>query len=341
MVKKRVIIPIFVPHKGCHFDCIYCNQKKISGQIEELTKNDVREIIEKNLETISSDTYVEIGFYGGSFTGISKEQQIDFLSTANDYVRSGAVDAIRLSTRPDYINDDILTYLKRLNVGTIELGVQSMDDNVLKMNNRGHNVNDVYKAAKIITDYGFCLGIQTMVGLYGSNGELDIDTAVKVTKIAPSFVRIYPTLVIRETYLEKLFNEKLYTPLSIDETIKICKKIIKIYYEKNISVIRLGLTPTENISLDKDVVSGPFHPSIRQMIEAERLRELIVDEIERYKIKDKSELIIWTQKGNISSVIGQRRCNIDFLTKKFNIKRIVVKESEFLKSEVSLGLFRN
>lgn len=321
---RHVNIPIFIPHKGCPYDCIFCNQKKISGQSEEVTESSIRAVIESHLNTIKEEASIEIAFFGGSFTGIDREEQIKFLKIANDYIEKGPVRSIRISTRPDYINDDILSYLKRYKVSIIELGVQSLDKEVLEKSNRGHSVEDVLKASKMIKDKGFVLGIQTMIGLPGDDFEKAIDTAKKVVELAPDIIRIYPTLVIRGTYLEKIYNMGQYTPLSVENTVDLCAILLDLYESNKINVIRVGLQPTDSICDGGDVIAGPFHPSIRQLVDAKRALKDIEGIIIKDNLTEKKSLIILADKKDVSVIIGQKKSNIRYLKEKYGYKEIKV-----------------
>lgn len=324
MKEKHLIIPIFIPHKGCPFDCIYCNQRSISGQIEEMTEVKMRSIIEEHLKFVEKDTFVELGFYGGSFTGIEKEQQIHFLKIANEYIINNKICEVRLSTRPDYIDEGILEYLKYYNVKTIELGVQSLDDSVLEQSHRGHNAETVFRSSMLIKEAGLNLGIQTMIGLPGDSFEKDLYTAQQVIALKPKIVRIYPTLVIKGTYLEELFYKTEYEPLNLSQAVEICTTLLKLYEENNIKVIRLGLQPTDTINTGMDVVAGPFHPAFRQLVESKlalsKIESIIIDR----KLSDKLEITVFTDKRNISNVIGQKRENINFLKEKYGFENINV-----------------
>lgn len=328
MSNKNIIIPIFIPHKGCPFDCIFCNQKNISGQIKDMDENQIRNIIESFIHSIPKGNISEIAFYGGSFTGIEKEQQLKFLDIANEYIKNGYVKGIRISTRPDYIDQDILDYLKSYNVTTIELGVQSLDEEVLKAAFRGHGVREVYHSSGLIKKNGFVLGIQTMVGLPKDTPEKALYTAKKVVEISPDLVRIYPVLVIRDTYLEKMYYSGEYAPLELNETVDLCSKLVKIYRENNINVIRIGLQTTENINKDGDVIAGPFHPALRQLVESKIALDAIEKEIQRKNLKEKDVIIISTSKEKISDVIGQKKSNIMYLKEKYKYKRILVRISK-------------
>nr|WP_278183721.1 radical SAM protein [Ruminiclostridium cellulolyticum] len=316
---------MFVPHKGCPFDCIFCNQKIISGQIHESSEEEIRSTIESHLET-SGDAYVEIGFYGGSFTGISLSEQEWYLKIGYSYIKDGKVKQIRLSTRPDYINPTILDLLERYGVKTIELGVQSLDYDVLKCTNRGHGIEEVLNAAMMIKDRGFSLGIQTMIGLPGDTRAKAVATAKKVVELSPNIVRIYPTLVIKNTFLQKLYYDGRYQPLTIEEAVDISAELLDIYEKHRINVIRIGLQPTDNISESGEIVAGPFHPAFRQLVESRlaltRMRQYIID----YGLDKLSDIVIECNPKLVSNIIGQKRMNIHTLKNEFNFKNIRIME---------------
>lgn len=331
-MSKHYIIPIFVPHKGCPHDCIFCNQKKITGLEangeKEITKEDVASTIELHLSTINSaDSYIEVSFFGGSFTGIPIDVQKELLSVAYGYLQKGLINNIRLSTRPDYINKDILDHLKSYNVGIIELGVQSLDEEVLKTSERGHSIEDVYYASKIIKEYGFTLGLQMMVGLPDDTLEKDIETAKKIIEISPDFVRIYPALTITNTQMEYMYNENKYTPLSVDEAVNICKQLYIMFVKHNIPIIRLGLQTTEQINLGKDVVAGPFHPAFRELVESAILNDMINYCIDNH-YKYSQNIDIYISPKNISRLYAdKKRFFIDNINK-FSCNNIKVRQKQ-------------
>ena len=230
-MKKR-IIPIFVPHRGCPHDCIFCNQKKITGVSTDMTSEDVRNIVDEYLTTIDKDASVEIAFFGGSFTAIDVDIQKSLLSVAKEYVDRGLVNDIRMSTRPDCIDEDILTMLKEYKVSIIELGVQSLDEDVLRDSIRGHHADEVFKSAKLIKDYGIQLGLQMMVGLPESTKLDEIRTAKDLIKLKPKMVRIYPVLVIKGTKLERELEEDEYKPLTVPQAVERCKELLYLLYGK-------------------------------------------------------------------------------------------------------------
>lgn len=327
MKGKHVIIPIFVPHRGCPNACIFCNQKKISGQTEEMTPGKVARIIDEHLRTVSPDAFVEIAFFGGSFTAIDRKIQKALLDRTKPYLADGRADEIRLSTRPDRIDDDVLDFLKEYGVRTIELGVQSLDEEVLKASFRGHDASCVYRAAALIKSKGFRLGIQTMTGLPEDTREKCLDTARKVIEIAPDIVRIYPVLVIRGTELERRFRQGSYVPQGVDEAVELCAELLEMYESNGISVIRIGLQTTEDICGDDDseVAAGPVHPAIRQLAESRLMLARMEGMIEKQELAGVRELVITTGVSNLSNVIGQKRENITRLKSKYSIESIKVK----------------
>ena len=343
-MKKQYIIPIFVPHLGCPNDCVFCNQKSISGQNKQVTKEDVKKIIEEHLKYIKEDSQVEVAFFGGSFTGIEEEKQIELLSTAYEYIKAKKVDSIRISTRPDYINREILKRLKKYKVKTIELGVQSANDYILKRAGRGHTFEDVKKASKLIRFYGFKLGHQMMVGLPESTKLDEINTAKQLIKLKPKMVRIYPVLVIKGTQLEKEFNEGKYKALTVVQAVEICKELVKIFTKKKIDVIRIGLQPTDTITdpqnKNSEVVAGPFHSAFRQLVESGMWYDVIVDKIKKLNAKVK-EVEVIVNPQDVNNVVGQRRENISNLKQVYDVDLIVKTDDKIKqgKSKIEITKF--
>ena len=325
-MKKHYIIPIFVPHLGCPNDCVFCNQRSISGETKQITKDDVKKIIQNHLKYVNKDSKVEIAFFGGSFTGIQESKQIELLETAYEFIKEKKVDSIRISTRPDYINRKILKRLKKYKVKTIELGVQSANDYILKRAGRGHTFEDVKKASKLIRFYGFTLGHQMMVGLPESTHLDEINTAKQLIKLKPKMMRIYPVLVIKNTKLEKEYNEGNYKALTVVQAVETCKELVKLFVNKNIEVIRIGLQPTDTIANPKDekseVVAGPFHPAFRQLVESGMWYDVIVDKIKKLNTKVK-EVVVTVNPQDVNNVVGQRRENISNLKNIYDVNLIV------------------
>lgn len=333
-MKKQYIIPIFVPHLGCPNDCVFCNQKSISGQSKQVTKEDVKNTIEEHLKYIKeNDADIEVAFFGGSFTAIEEKKQIELLEAANEYISKGIIESIRISTRPDYIDKKILKRLKKYHVKTIELGVQSANDYILKKAGRGHDFKDVIKASKLIRWHGFVLGHQMMVGLPESTKLDDINTAKALVKLKPKIVRIYPVLVIKNTKLEKSYNKGEYDALTVVQAVEICKELVKIFKKKNIEIIRIGLQPTDTISdsskEDSEVVAGPFHPAFRQLVEAGLWYDVIVEKIKKLNVKVR-EVLITVNPEDVNNVVGHKKENIENFKKIYDLD-LKVKGDENIK----------
>lgn len=336
---KYHIIPIFVPHIGCPHDCIFCNQRKIAQEKVNLDLNNIISTIDYYLSTIpDTNEKLEIAFFGGSFTGIETDIQKSLLDIAYSYKVKGRIDRIRLSTRPDYIDNKRLDLLKQYDVDIIELGVQSMCYDVLQNSYRGHTDVDVINASRLIKDYGFTLGLQMMVGLPGSNYEKEIFTAKQLIKLEPSFVRIYPTLIIKDTYLEKKYRFGDYLPLTLNEAVDICIDLLMLFNYYDINVIRVGLQPTDNIAENKDIVAGPFHPAFRQLVEERIYREYLKIFYED-NLKASNNIRVLINRKEISNLVGQCSSNLIFLKETYGIDKIkfvgkdIIKESFFIVSE--------
>ncbi|HBG7257514.1 elongator complex protein 3 [Clostridioides difficile] len=315
-MKKR-IIPIFVPHKGCPHDCIFCNQKKITGVSTDVNSEDARNIIEECLETIDKDADVEIAFFGGSFTAIDIDIQKGLLSVAKEYVEKGLVKDIRMSTRPDCIDEDILSMLKEYKTSIIELGVQSLDEKVLLDSIRGHQSEIVYKSSKMIKNSGIKLGLQMMIGLPADTEEKCIFTAKKFVELKPDCVRVYPTLVVKDTGLEKLMEQNKYNPFTLEESVNIVKKVLVLFYVNNINVIRVGLQATDDIQIGKAVLAGPYHPAFRELVEADMIKDYL--EFVILQNKNIKQMLVKSNKKNISKIIGNKKTNVKYMEEKFGV----------------------
>ena len=333
-MKKEYIIPIFVPHLGCPHQCTFCNQKEISGQTKQVTANDVKETIEYYLKNFKDDSkYVEVAFYGGSFTAIDERKQNELLEAANEFIKQGRVNSIRLSTRPDYIDKSILKRLKKYNVKTIELGVQSANDYILAKCQRGHTFEDVKKASKLIRFYGFTLGHQMMIGLPESTKLDEINTAKALIKLKPKIVRIYPVLVIKNTPLAKEYEQGEYIPLTVEQAVDRAKDIMQLFNNAKIEVIRIGLQNTEEITdpseAGSQVIAGPYHPAFRQLVESGMWYDEIVQKIKKFNIKV-MQVTIKANPENINNIIGHKKENVLKLKEFYDVD-VIVKPDENIK----------
>ncbi len=331
-MKKEYIIPIFVPHLGCPNNCIFCNQKKISGQTKMVTAKDVKETIEYYLKNFKDNyKYVEVAFFGGSFTAIETKIQEELLQAVQPYIQNKKVHSIRISTRPDAIDKQILRRLKRYHVKTIELGVQSMNNYILSRCQRGHTVEDVKKASKLIRLHGFILGHQMMVGLPESTMQDEINTTKEMIKLKPKIVRIYPVLVIKDTPLAVEYEKEEYIPLTVTQAVERCKEVVALFNQKKINVIRIGLQNTEEISDPSkeasQVAAGPFHPAFRQLVEAGLWYDSILKEIKKINTKV-IQVKILANSENINNIIGHKKENIVKLKEVYDVDVIVEAREE-------------
>ncbi len=323
-MSRNANISVFVPHIGCPNKCSFCNQFLITGKTDiptaETVKSAVRDAkTSKNYSTKNT----ELAFFGGSFTAIDKEYMLTLLKAGYEFVKSGDVAGIRISTRPDAITSDILKTLKEYGVTAIELGCQSMDNKVLALNFRGHSEQDVYVASKKIKDFGFSLGLQMMTGLLGDNNDTAKKTAEKIIKIAPDTVRIYPTIVFKGTYLAKLFKENKYKPQSLLEAVDLVAELKVMFQTAGIKVIRTGLHSVET----EGMIAGPWHPAFGEMCES---KIYLTEVLKQLKLKNipAGEIKIRLPKGSVSKMLGQKKANLEILTKMgYNIKLIECDEN--------------
>ncbi len=314
-MKQYYTIPVFIPEKACPFRCVYCNQYAIANTIKLPEPLEIKEKIELYLSSIPSDATIKVGFFGGSFTGMNIEEQNQYLDVVSPYIKSGEIDSIQLSTRPDYISPEILNNLKKYNVKIIELGVQSLDEEVLLHSGRGHTINDVRNASNMILDQGLELGLQMMVGLPKDNFERTMGTANEIISLGAHYTRIYPTLVIKDTHLEQLSQSGLYKPLSIEESINWCKELIKLFDQHNVTVLRIGLHPSEGLLTGKNLIAGPFHVSFKELVMTSLWGDLLTSRVEG---TTGNKLIITVSSKNLNCAIGHKAINKKMLLGNFN-----------------------
>lgn len=309
---KKGNISIFVSHLGCPCICSFCNQKTITGKADQPTAEDVRNTVEKALKR--KDYEYEIAFFGGSFTAIDRDYMVTLLEAAYSYVKNGQVKGIRISTRPDCIDQEVLDILKSYGVTSIELGAQSMDDEVLTANRRGHNAQAVVDASKLIKENGFELGLQMMTGLYKDTFDKDIDTAKKIIELEPSTVRIYPTVVLKGTYLAELYLAEEYKPFGVDDSAYICSILVPMFEKAGIKIIRLGLHSSDDIK--KNMLAGGFHDSFGEIVKS----RIMVNKILDYPPGDYQ---VYVNEKSLSKLKGNRKSNIYLLIERgYNIKII-------------------
>ena len=343
-MSEKYIIPIFVPHLGCPNNCTFCNQKSISGQMKNVTGEEVRKTIESFLKSFKNETIEkEIAFFGGSFTGIEAKIQEELLSVAYEYVKNGIITGIRVSTRPDYIDKEKLKLLKKYGVKTIELGVQSTNDYILKKCKRGHTFEDVKKASKLIRRFGFTLGHQMMIGLPESTRLDELNTAKDLAKLKPKIVRLYPVLVIKNTELEEEYKNGEYEPVTVNQAVEVCKELSYFFAKKKIKVIRIGLQNTDLISnpenVESEVVAGPYHEAFGQLVEDSIWYDKVLNEIKKFNTKV-IEAEIEVNPANVNNVVGHKRGNIEKLKETYDLNLKVKQNKEIKPGKFKLSILK-
>ena len=314
--KKHCNIPIFIPELACPHQCVFCNQEKISNTFSVPTPNEISEVIDSYLETIPKGAIINIAFFGGSFTGIPQDEMISYLKVAHTYVEKGDVQGIRISTKPDYITNPILDILEKYGVTAIELGAQSTNDKVLVKSGRGHKFDAIENAAKLIRNRNFELGLQMMLGLPFDTLELSLQTAKDIVRLKADTTRIYPTLVVKGTVLEKMYERGDYKVLSMEEAISWSKEVLKIFNEAGVKVLRVGLHPSEELELGKSLVAGPIHPSFKEMVLSALWNDVLNENLTK-----KGKSIVNIAQNQLNYAIGYKGKNRnDFQLRGYDIK---------------------
>ena len=320
MSARECVIPVFVPHLGCPNDCVFCNQRRISGSLSPATARDVQAAIEKAAAVAPPQGGgLQLAFYGGSFTAIPAAQQEELLGAAQPYLEAGAIDSLRLSTRPDAIDGEVLARLRRYGVETVELGAQSMSDRVLELSGRGHTARDVAEASGMVKAAGFKLILQMMTGLPGSDEESDVETARRIAALRPDGVRVYPTVIVRDTALYDLWRAGKYREHSVEDAVRACARILPVFETAGIPVIRLGLNPTEELS-GGDAAGGAYHPALGELVRARIMR----GEAERLLAgaKPGGSAALRVNPRLMSQAVGQHGCNRKWLRERFGLREL-------------------
>lgn len=328
-MKKHINIPVFIPHLGCPNQCVFCNQRSITG-VGKFDPESVTDLIEEALSTVSEDTESEIAFFGGSFTGIDYDLMCRLLEIAYTYVKNGRVSSIRCSTRPDYIDEKILDTLSAYGVRVIELGLQSTDESVLTATKRGHTFDAELKAVTLIKQRGFSLVGQMMIGLPGSTLEKEIETAKFICSSGADGARVYPTVVFKDTELCCMAERGEYTPLSLDETVLRTAEILKIFYDSGVKVMRIGLCASDNLSNPDSYHSGPNHSALGELCENRVFYSLMYEKIKNLSPESGAQLTIKVPKGAISKAVGQNKNNKLRLISEFSLANISFIEDDGL-----------
>ena len=321
-MKKHINIPIFIPHVGCPNACVFCNQRKISGH-RCFEKYSVRDELEKAFSTVDGTIPTQIAYFGGSFTGIDRADMIELLSIANEYIDGGRCESIRISTRPDYIDREVLEILRRYRVSSVELGIQSTDDAVLRACARGHTADDSFRAAALVKEYGFELIGQMMVGLPLATAENERKTALDICHMGADGARIYPTVVFEETVLADMTKNGSYPPLTEETSVLRAANALRVFMENDVPVIRLGLQSGEALESGEGVVAGGYHPAVGELTYSRCFRDMLESVLSEMETEGRSALV-YAHKSDVSKVIGQRGENRNYLIKRFLLKEFRV-----------------
>ncbi len=306
-------IPIFIPGVACPSRCIYCNQQIISGQQALPTEEEIQATLQSYLSTIPAGSYVEVGFFGGTFTGLPMEEQQRLLRLVLPYRERGVIQGIRCSTHPLFITPDIVDMVRQYGMTTIELGVQSLDEEVLRRSGRGYTPAQVEQAAQIIREAGLHLGMQMMVGLPGDTAEKSYATAQRIVELGADNTRIYPTLVVQHTALADMYRRGLYQALTLDEAVEWVRQPLRLFQEKEVTVLRVGLHPTEGFIQGTDYLAGPFHVSFKELVQTAIWKSLFEDCLATEKPSPQASLVIVVSPKQLNSAIGYQAANRRYL----------------------------
>ena len=335
-MKTHAIIPIFIPHKGCPHDCVFCNQRRITARTETPSVLDIEQIIERNLSTIekSGIKEVEIAYFGGSFTGLDVEEQSRLLEPAVRYKAGGRIRRIRLSTRPDYIDDAIIAHLKAHNVDAVELGAQSFDDDVLAASGRGHTAAQTVAAFESLKAAGFETALQLMSGLPSSTPLSDINSAKITAALQPTATRLYPSVILKDTALHDMYTSGKYIPPSQSEMLDTVKQMYIILNEANVKIMRVGLKSTDVINAESDALSGSYHPAFRQLVESSIAYDKILNQIDKtippLQCAEQQSITIYANSSSLSNAAGHKGSNRKALQKSYPSSTINFKADDSL-----------
>lgn len=330
---RKINIPVFVPHKGCPNDCIFCNQKKITG-VDVMTPEKAEIYIDECVKTLPEDALCSVAFFGGSFTAIDKDLQESFLKAAEKHIKSGKISYIRISTRPDCITKENLSMLYSYGVRAIELGVQSTDDEVLRLANRGCKTEDVKNAVSLIKEHGgFELGLQMMTGLPGDTREKTIKTAEDIISFGADTTRIYPTLVIENSKLADMFKDGEYAPLTLEEAVDRCADLYELFSKNGVSVLRMGLMASDEISENSaSVLAGPVHSAFGELVHSRIFLKRILPHAEGQKT-----LLVYVNPKDTSKALGNKKCNIKHILDKTGCQVSIYQDSTVSVNEIKFS----
>lgn len=332
-MNKPLIIPVFIPHFGCPHACVFCNQQKIAGDYQLPDYETLWQQVCNYRESCCGmkEREVQLAFYGGSFTGLDITLQEELLKIAEALKAQRLIQKIRLSTRPDCIDEQRLLLLEQYGVDIVELGVQSMADDVLLASQRGHTIKDVHQAVTLIKQHQqLQLGLQMMIALPKDTPAKSMNTARMIAELAPDFVRIYPTAIIKDTILAALWQNGLYQEWPFDMILDTAAQVLQIFEDRQIPVIRIGLQAADNLQYGQDLLAGAYHPAMGELVKSRRFRLKIERVIQQI---DSATLDIYCHQRDISQIIGQHRCNLTYFQEHYGRKLNVIPDNDLIQGE--------
>lgn len=338
ILKRPFIVPVFIPHEGCPHRCVFCNQKAITGEQRKIpSPEEFRSHVNSFLEfNADPDRIPQIAFYGGNFLGLSKEKASMLLAEAENYVRENRVGGMRFSTRPDTIDKKRLDLIQNFSVSAVELGVQSLDDRVLDLSKRGHTSRDSERAVRLLNENGYETGVQLMSGLPGDDENGAMETVEKTAALSPAFVRIYPTVVIRNSPLEKMHTAGEYKTMSLERSVALVKNMYEFFLGKDIPVIRMGLQASEDLD-GASVVAGPYHPAFGHLVYSKFFLDKAVSAIESKNL-DSDSIAIRVHPRSVPKMRGMKNGNIELIRKRFGLVSVeIAGDSSLGLSELTVG----
>ncbi|OEU83332.1 MAG: hypothetical protein BA865_04085 [Desulfobacterales bacterium S5133MH4] len=325
MKSKPFIIPLFIPNMGCPYRCVFCDQTSITGHEDgKLTRQQARQRITEFLHYKGEHRgSVEVAFYGGTFFGLPESYSESLLDETQGFVENGQVDSIRFSTRPDSVTHNALEAIAPYTVRVVEVGAQSMDDAVLSLSRRGHTAEDTGNAVKLLKAHGLKVGLQIMPGLPGDTPESILETGRRVAELRPDFVRIYPTIVVKGTVLDKWHGSGQFKPLSLADAVELTKKLYLLFMTLEISVIRMGIHASRSLLEPGAVVAGPFHPAFGHMVHSAVFLELAARQIEMQETPSK-QITLRIHPHDMPKLRGFKNHNIRQLIQQFHLEKLSV-----------------
>jgi histone acetyltransferase (RNA polymerase elongator complex component) len=319
--RRPFIIPIFLPHAGCPHQCVFCNQTSITGVGRDtVSPEKVEQQIHEFLKYKGNARRpVQVAFYGGNFLGLEKEYIERLLNVSAKFVKNKRIDAIRFSTRPDTIDHDRIETIKNYPVSTVEIGAQSMDDGVLATARRKHSASDTQRAVTLLKDRRYQIGLQMMVGLPEEDEAGSLSTAYQIVELEPDFVRIYPTIVLKNSLLARWYENGTYRPWSLERSVAHVKTLYLFFKKKNIPVIRMGLQASEDLNSGAAVLAGPYHPAFGHMVHSKIFLDMVIEIMENKSVSHDT-VTIKVHPKSISKMRGMKNSNVATLKRRFRLQ---------------------